>query len=137
MHPESVLIVDDEPALAIALRARLEAAGYVVHHAINGLAGVEAAVLHDPDAIIMDVRLPDVEGFEACERIRALPGLGSVPVLFLSASAQEAARRRAREAGADEFLSKPYDAGDVIAAVERIIARAAPRRRRASDASDG
>ena len=121
--PHSVLIVDDEPAITVALMTRLQANGYTVFHAINGLAGVEAAALHHPDAIVMDVRMPDINGFEAFERIRRMPGLEAVPIVFLSAHAQEAARQRALELGAMAFLSKPYDSEDILAALSKALSR--------------
>ncbi|MEO1008567.1 MAG: response regulator [Planctomycetota bacterium] len=120
--PRSVLIVDDEPAITVALMTRLQAHGYEVNHALNGLAGVEAAALHLPDAIVMDIRMPDISGFDAFERIRRLPQLERTPIVFLSAHAQESARRQAMEIGAAGFLTKPYEAADVIAALESAMA---------------
>jgi CheY-like chemotaxis protein len=128
---ESILIVDDEPALTVALRTRLEAAGYTVFHAINGMAGVEAAALHRPDAIILDIRMPDIDGYEVCTRIHRLPELGTVPIIFLSASVQDEARRKAMEAGASTFISKPYESRDVLAAVAEFT-----RTGQASDTPD-
>ncbi|MEZ6235734.1 MAG: response regulator [Phycisphaerales bacterium] len=122
--PKSVLIVDDEPRITIALMTRLQSAGYTVYHAINGLAGVEAAALHHPDAIVMDIRMPDIDGFEACERIRRLPGLTGVPVVFLSANVRDEARVRAIRAGGSVFLSKPYEAADVLKTIEDAMAEA-------------
>lgn len=121
---KTVLIVDDQPAITAALMTRLEAAGYEVFHAINGLAGVEAAALHRPDAVILDIRMPDIDGFDACVRIKRLPGLGDVPILFLSANAQEPARRRALEAGGSAFMSKPYKAADICDCIARLTGAA-------------
>ena len=116
--PSTVLIVDDEPRITVALMTRLQACGYEVFHAINGLAGVEAAAIHRPDIVIMDIRMPDIDGYEACARIHRLPGLERTPVLFLSANAHAA--ERALEVGS-AFLSKPYEAGDVIETIERVL----------------
>lgn len=118
--PKSVLIIDDEPAVTAALMVRLQAGGYSVFHAINGLAGVEAAALHEPDLIILDIRMPDIDGYDACVRIKRLPHLKRTPVIFLSAHAQEASRRRAMDVGGSLFMSKPYVAGDVIRAIEAL-----------------
>lgn len=131
--PESILIVDDEPGITAALMVRLEAHGYRVHHAINGMAGIEAAMLHRPDVIVLDVRMPDIDGFEVCSRLRAIDELAAIPVIFLTANVQDEARRRATAAGGTAFLSKPYQAADVIDAIERAGAEgsadvgAAPR----------
>ena len=118
--PKSVLIIDDEPAITAALMIRLEAAGYRVFHAINGLAGVEAAWRHRPEVIVLDIRMPDIDGYEVCTRIRNAPELAETPIVFLSANVQDSARRRALEVGGSAFLSKPYEATDVIAAIARV-----------------
>ena len=123
--PESILIIDDEPALSRALRTRFEAAGYAVKHALNGLAGIEAAELHRPTAIVLDVRMPDIDGFRTCEAIRRVPGLHEIPIIFLSASVEDSARQRAFAAGGNDFLSKPFEAVDVLAAVSRATSAAA------------
>lgn len=118
--PKSVLIVDDEPAITGALMTRLQTHGHTVFHAINGLAGVEAAALHEPSMIILDIRMPDIDGFEAYERIRRLPRLRDTPIVFLSAHAQEGARHRALRLGARAFLSKPYDSKDILRIIDSI-----------------
>ena len=125
--PDSVLIIDDEPGITAALMTRLEAVGYEVFHAINGLAGVEAAELHHPDVIVLDIRMPDIDGFEVCRRIKGVDELHETPIVFLSANVQDSARQRAMDAGGSDFLSKPYEAADVIAAIERAIERASTR----------
>lgn len=118
--PKSILIVDDEPAITGALMTRLEAHGHTVYHAINGLAGVEAAAMHEPSMIILDIRMPDIDGFEAFERIRRLPRLATTPIVFLSAHAQEDARQRALHLGATGFLSKPYDSKDILKLIDDL-----------------
>ena len=118
--PNTVLIVDDEPRITIALMTRLQASGYEVFHAINGLAGVEAAAIHHPDVIIMDIRMPDIEGYEACQRIHRLPGLEHTPIIFLSANTH-AAEQKALESGGAAFIRKPYIAQDIIATIERVL----------------
>ena len=120
----TILIIDDEPRITAALMIRLESKGYNVCHAINGLAGVEAACLCKPDVIVLDIRMPDIDGYETCTRIRRMPGLETIPVVFLSANVQDSARSRVIACGGSQFISKPYDADDVIGAIEScIIAR--------------
>ena len=101
---------------------RLQTHGYKVFHAINGLAGVEAAAIHHPDVVIMDIRMPDIEGYEACARIHRLPDLEDVPIIFLSANAH-AAEAKALEVGGSAFLRKPYEAKEVIETIERVLSR--------------
>lgn len=117
----TVLIVDDEPRITAALMIRLESRGYKVCHAINGLAGVEAACLCKPDVVVLDIRMPDIDGYETCSRIRRMPGMEKTPVIFLSANVQDSARAKAIAAGGSQFLSKPYDADDVIGAIEESL----------------
>ena len=118
--PSTVLIVDDEPRITVALMTRLQASGYEVFHAINGLAGVEAAAIHHPDVVIMDIRMPDIDGYEACTRIHRLPDLAQTPIIFLSANAH-AAEEKALKAGGAAFIRKPYEATDVITTIERVL----------------
>ena len=92
---------------------------------VMGLAGVEAAALHKPDAIILDIRMPDITGYDACQRIHRLPDLKGVPVLFLSANVQYDARQKAIEAGGTAFLSKPFEASDILDAIDEMLAPAA------------
>ena len=117
---KSVLVIDDEPGIMAALITRLEANGYHVYSAVNGLTGVEAAELYQPDVIVLDIRMPDISGFEVCARIKQLPGLKEIPIVFLSADLRESSQQRALDVGGTEFLSKPYEAADVIAAIERV-----------------
>jgi CheY-like chemotaxis protein len=119
--PNSVLIVDDEPLITCALMTRLEDKGFKVYHAINGLAGVEAAALYEPDVIIMDIRMPDIDGYEACQRIHRMPRLAETPIIFLSANVQDTAIARTEEVGGSRFISKPYNAADVIDALNTLI----------------
>ncbi|GAB5496049.1 MAG: hypothetical protein Phyf2KO_11290 [Phycisphaerales bacterium] len=120
-----ILIVDDEPRITTALMVRFEAEGYRVCHAINGLAGIEAAALCSPDIVVLDIRMPDIDGYETCQRIKRLPGMQETPVIFLSANAEDAALQRAFDVGAVEFVSKPYDAEEVITLVQRELRKAA------------
>lgn len=123
--PKSILIVDDEPRITAALMTRLEAHGYTVYHAINGLAGVEAAALYEPDIVLLDIRMPDIDGYETCERIRRLPRLSEIPVIFLSANVQDEAIMKAKAAGGDRFISKPYESASILSAIEEFSKREA------------
>lgn len=123
----SVLIVDDEPGITGALMARLESVGYQVFHAINGLAGVEAAAIHHPDAIILDIRMPDIDGFDAYRRIRRINALKNTPIIFLSANSRDEARQQAATLGAAAFLPKPFDAHEVLRTLESVIPNAPTR----------
>jgi DNA-binding response OmpR family regulator len=120
---ERILVVDDERPIAQALAIRLRAGGYEVQCAFDGLSGVAAAVAWRPQAILLDIRMPDIDGFEVHRRLRAHPDLAGTPVIYLSANVQESARQAALAAGAQAFLTKPYESRDVLAAIRSALDR--------------
>lgn len=121
--PPKVLVVDDEKALAQALAIRLRAAGLDAVTAEDGRSGIERALSVRPDAIVLDIRLPDMDGFEVHERLKRMDELRGVPVLFLSANMQDSARHAALAAGAFAYLTKPYDPREVVAKIRCAIGR--------------
>jgi DNA-binding response OmpR family regulator len=118
---EYILIVDDERNIAHALTLRLEAAGYEVMWACDGASGVAAALARTPDAILLDIRMPDIDGFEVNKRLRTSPALDRTPIIFLSANVQDSCRQAALAAGAFAFLTKPYDARDVTTTIRNAL----------------
>ncbi len=128
--PEAVLIVDDDVAIALALTVRLEAAGYDVHHASNGRRGLASASALRPSLILLDVQMPDLDGFAVYDELRTRPELRETPVIFMSANARDPMPDRARASGAAGFIRKPYDASELIAAIGDAIAA---RRRSAAE----
>jgi DNA-binding response OmpR family regulator len=121
MTPVSVLVVEDDLKVAMALRIRLEEAGHSVAHARTGATGVEAAVANPPDVMLLDIRLPDIDGFEVCSKIRGMPELAATRIVFLSAHSQTTFRDRATEVGGDLFLPKTSRAADVLQAIEALM----------------
>ena len=119
----SVLIIDDERALLEALAVRFRVAGFNPTTAENGLNGLAAAEAHPPDAIVLDMRMPDLDGFEVLARLKQRAELASIPVIFLSANVQDSARQSALASGAWAYLTKPYDPREVVATVAEAIAR--------------
>ena len=119
-----MLVVDDDEAITTPLKIRLCAAGYDVSSAPDGISGLKAAHEKRPDVILLDIHMPGMDGFEVNRRLKAVPKLSDVPVIFLSAHAQEATRQDALAAGAKYFLPKPYRAVQLIAVIEAVIAEA-------------
>jgi DNA-binding response OmpR family regulator len=117
-----VLVVEDERALAQVLAIRLQAAGFDVELAASGLEGLRRAISWAPDALLLDVRLPDLDGLELQARLRSHPERSGLPVVFLSANVQDSERQRALSQGAHAYLTKPYDAREVVAALREAIA---------------
>jgi two-component system KDP operon response regulator KdpE len=116
-----VLVVDDEPRYVWAIRINLEARGYSVLTADTGLGAIKMAASRSPDLILLDIRLPDLDGFEACRRIRQF---SSVPVIMLTALAQEADKVKGLDAGADDYLTKPFGVEELLARVRAGLRRA-------------
>lgn len=120
MPKKYVLLIDDDMAIATALTLRLRAAGHDVISARDGRSGVVEAAAHRPDVILLDIRMPDIDGYEVCRRLKSDPELASIPVIFVSANAHESARDQAYQVGGSAFLSKPYEPGQVLATIESV-----------------
>lgn len=122
---DEVLIVDDDARLAAMLSDYLSANGFTVATAGSGRSGVEALRRRPPAAVILDVMLPDIDGFETCRQIRAF---SDVPVLMLTAKGEETDRIVGLELGADDYLPKPFNPRELLARLKAIL-----RRRGAAD----
>jgi len=104
-----ILIVDDESAGRDTLESILEPEGYSLVMAENGVQAIEKAIAIQPDVILLDVMMPGMNGFEVCKRIRAEKQLAEIPILFLTALDDRQSLLNGLDAGADEFISKPFD----------------------------
>ena len=107
-----VLVIDDERAIRRFLRASLAAHGYIIFEAANGREGLDAVVTHRPDLIILDLGLPDIDGFEVTRRLREWT---QTPIIILSVQEQETNKIAALDAGADDYLTKPFGVGELMA----------------------
>jgi DNA-binding response OmpR family regulator len=118
-----VLVVEDEPAIADVLRRYLEREQYSVRIEGDGLTGLEAARSGKPDAIVLDVGLPGMDGIEICRRLRAERNW--VPILFATARDDEVDRILGLELGADDYITKPFSPREVVARVTAVLRRGA------------
>ena len=116
---KKILLVDDDYEVIFGAGLRLRAAGYETVAAYDGLQGVAAAIDHLPDAIVLDVRMPLLDGLAALVRLRSFPATKNIPVVIVSARLVD--RRTALESGARFFLSKPYQPKILLAAVASAI----------------
>ena len=116
-----VLVVDDEPRFVRAIQVNLEARGFETMAASDGQMAVELAASAQPDLIILDVRMPKLTGWEACERIREF---SQVPIILLTALTETADKVRGLDAGADDYVTKPFSSDELLARV-RGFCRAA------------
>jgi two-component system, cell cycle response regulator DivK len=114
---ERVLVVEDNEKNLKLVRDVLEATGYRTLEATTGAQAVELAAEHTPDLVLMDIRLPDIDGAEALSRLRADERTASIPVLAVTAQAMQGDRERFLAAGFDSYLSKPVDVVELIEAV--------------------
>lgn len=118
--PEKVLVVEDDPALLDALEYSLAREGYTVYTATDGPSALEAACRESPDAIVLDIMLPGMDGFEVC---RILRQESSVPILMLTARGEEIDRVVGLEVGADDYLTKPFSMRELLARVKALLRR--------------
>lgn len=118
--PEKVLVVEDDPALLDALEYSLAREGYTVYTATDGPSALEAARRESPDAIVLDIMLPGMDGFEVC---RILRQESSVPILMLTARGEEIDRVVGLEVGADDYLTKPFSMRELLARVKALLRR--------------
>lgn len=116
----TALIIDDEIQIRRLLKLALESKGYTVREAENGTLGLQGAVFHKPDVIILDLGLPDMDGVEVLKR---LGEWSPVPVLILSVRDQEAMKLAAFDAGADDYVTKPFSTAELLARLTAIQRR--------------
>jgi DNA-binding response OmpR family regulator len=121
-RPQSILVIEDDPAVAEALVEGIGDEGYDVHWEASGGAGVAYARDRSPQLIVLDVRLPDGSGFDFCRQMRQL-GLRQ-PILMLTVQADELDKVLGLEMGADDYLTKPYRLRELIARIRSLLRRA-------------
>lgn len=122
-----ILIVDDEPDIVELLSYNFRQKGFQVFTAQNGMEGLDRARRRLPDLILLDVMLPDLDGFTVCELLQRLPSTNNIPVVMLTALDGEMARYHGLQSGAVEFLRKPFETQLLICRVQEILAAAAQR----------
>ena len=116
-----VLIVDDELAITKFVRANLKAEGFETIVSLSGAAALEAVELELPDLVVLDINLPDIDGFEVCNRLR---GWSSVPIIMLSARVGEEDKIKCLDMGADDYITKPFSAHELVARIRAVLRRA-------------
>jgi DNA-binding response OmpR family regulator len=118
-----ILIAEDERDIRDLITFTLRFAGHEVFAAANGEEAVEMAPMVNPDLILMDVRMPRMTGYEACKILKASPDLKDIPVVFLSAKGQESEKQQGLDAGAEDYLLKPFAPDQLTARVKSILAK--------------
>ncbi|MGZ4430693.1 MAG: response regulator [Gaiellales bacterium] len=118
-----ILVVDDEPQILRALTTNLRGAGYEVARAATGEEAIASAVARPPDAVVLDLELPDLSGVDVCRELRTW---SSMPIVILSAIGEEGQKVEALDAGADDYVTKPFGMDELLARLRAAMRRAAP-----------
>ena len=116
-----VLICDDDPVILRLIQVNLELEDFEVLQADNGEAAIEVATAERPDLVILDIMMPRLDGYQTCERLKAQDSTKDIPVVFLSAKAQQSDIDKGVEYGVSEYLTKPFDPNDLVATVKRLL----------------
>ena len=118
-----ILVVDDEPDALELIEYNLRSAGYQVFTASNGNCALELARRHLPDLLVLDLMLPEISGIEVCKTLRRNPDTADVPILMLTAKAEEIDRIIGLEVGADDYVTKPFSPRELILRIKNILRR--------------
>jgi DNA-binding response OmpR family regulator len=118
-----VLIADDDDDIRALVAFRLERAGYEVVSARDGEEALRLAADHRPDLAVLDVMMPKLTGLEVTRQLRAAPATSAIPVILLTARVQEADIARGLEAGADDYIKKPFSPHELRSRVQAVLAR--------------
>ncbi|MGH2730446.1 MAG: response regulator transcription factor [Actinomycetota bacterium] len=117
-----ILVADDDPVILRLIQVNLELEGYQVLTANNGEEAVETATAEHPDLVILDIMMPRMDGYQACETIKSEESTKDIPIVFLSAKAQQSDIDKGKAYGVDDYLTKPFDPAELIEVVERLTA---------------
>jgi CheY-like chemotaxis protein len=121
----AVLVVDDDPFIRKLIATTLEdVSNFTLHEACDGLEAIEVAQRERPSLVFLDVDMPRLDGISACQRLRESPDLGGTTIVMLTAAHGDSVERRAEEAGADLFLTKPFSPLDLLRLVDKLSAQA-------------
>ncbi|MFH1416575.1 MAG: response regulator [Elusimicrobiota bacterium] len=118
---KKILVVDDEENIVELITVNLESAGYIVISAFDGVSGLNKAFSEIPDLIILDIRMPGMDGFSACKNLKDNPKTKEIPVVFLSAATQKKDYENAKEADCDYYFPKPFDPVELVKIVDSIL----------------
>jgi DNA-binding response OmpR family regulator len=119
--PKRVLVCDDDPVILRLLQVNLELEGYEVIAGRNGEEAVSLAAENSPDLVILDIMMPRLDGYQACEQIKSNDSTKDIPVVFLSAKAQQSDIDKGKEYGVAAYLTKPFDPNELLSVVDRLL----------------
>jgi two-component system cell cycle response regulator DivK len=118
-----ILYIEDSPENRLLVKRILSAEGYTVEEAEDGASGLEAARRSNPGLILLDINLPEIDGYEMVDLLRQIPDLANVPIIALTANVMKGDREKALEAGCDGYIQKPIDVDSLPVQVESFLRR--------------
>ena len=122
MNKKKILIIDDEPTILLVSRRRLEANNYEVITASSGKEGIEKAFTFKPNLILLDLVMPELDGFEVCKRLKVSKETKEIPIIiFTASSGEEDFSQKAAELGTAGYLEKPFESDDLLSIIEKNI----------------
>jgi len=121
--PATVLVVEDDPVILRLLEVNFELEGFSVLLAHDGAEGIEVARTHKPDVVISDIMMPRTSGLELVETLKSDPDTKAIPIILLSAKAQTSDLKIGMEAGADDYVTKPFEPLDLVERVNELLSR--------------
>ncbi len=121
--PPRVLLVDDDPAMLRLLEVNFRMEGFTVETASRGEEALAKVTSSPPDAVVLDVMMPGLDGYQVAGRIREDPSLASLPIVFLTARVQEEDREQGLSLGQVDYLTKPFDPAELVLTVRRRLSR--------------
>jgi CheY-like chemotaxis protein len=123
MAETTVLVVDDDPVIQTLLHVNFEMEGYKVVEAVDGVEGLERARAEQPDVVVLDIMMPKMNGLEVAAALKADPATAGIPLVLLSAKAQESDIRAGQSTGAEDYITKPFDPLDLLDRVAVLLSR--------------
>jgi len=124
--PNKILIVDDNIELLAVLRLGFSKTGFVVRTATKGTEAIKKARSFEPNLILLDLIMPELDGFAVCETLKKHPATSHIPIVVLTGLSSQLSRFAGLESGADEYLTKPFNFGEILERVNEVLERRAP-----------
>lgn len=121
MSAKKILVADDEPHILRIVKDKLSNAGFAVVSVTNGEDALSAAINEKPDLILLDVMMPKMSGFEVCQKIKADESIKHIPVILLTARGQESDIKAGLDAGASEYITKPFSPRQMLTKVKEML----------------
>jgi len=118
---KKILFIEDEPDMLAVMEPRLEQAGFKMISAPNGIQGLRAAIDEKPDLILLDILMPQMDGYETCERLKKDPQTKDIPVIIVTAVGSKTLGENCKFVGANDFIRKPYNPEELIGKIKKLL----------------